>query len=729
MRLSIRYKLLLGFALLLSLSSLIYTLAFKITKDYVYYQIGIVQTEKAQSAAQKVQDFVADVERDHLSLTKQYLELYETSPDQFINILSYITKTDRYFKKTAILNTAGRKIVEVDSNGGINEDGFSFEIPTDPFVLAVKGQTAFSKVYFTPSDLGPQLDIFSPILSPEKNTIGIIRSQLDITQIWDIISQIKLGDTGFAYIVDDSGRIIAHPNQSLVLNGTNVKDREVVADLITKNNYLPTPADEDHIYTNEHNVDVIAKGLKIPQVNWSVIVEEPVSEASSFLEFNRNLFYLTLTGSILLLIIISLFLSENLTGPMRKLQGVTNLLKQGNFKTRANITSGDEIEDLANSFNLMAGQLQQREKSIQAEKYQMEVLLQSLNDGVIAADQNNRIILFNRAAEKITELSSEEAMNRDIDGVLKFYRDEEIVPFARYQIQAEKIIDNLKLSGLSFVTKFGKKKIVAIHVAPIDFDTSEEKGWLITIHDITEEQELEEMKLDFVAMAAHELRTPLTAIRGYLDILTEEASEKLTDEHRTFLQRIVIGTKQLSTLVENLLNVSRIEQGNLKLELHPIRMEDVIDSNMSNLTELAIQRGVQLSFIRPEKTTSNIMVDKFRIGEVITNLISNGISYTQMGGWVKIILEETETDIVLRVSDNGQGIPAEALPHLFTKFYRVSGKLEQGSKGTGLGLFISKAIVDAHRGKIAVQSILGQGTTFTLTLPKIGPDGENHPIK
>lgn len=243
-----------------------------------------------------------------------------------------------------------------------------------------------------------------------------------------------------------------------------------------------------------------------------------------------------------------------------------------------------------------------------------------------------------------------------------------------------------------------------------------------------QEKELEAMKLDFVSMAAHELRTPLTALRGYLSILEYEAKSKLSSDEQKYLQRSVISSGQLSSLVENLLNLSRIERGSLKLDLAPLQPEAMVNGALANLQEVAKQRGIKLEFITPTKPLPLILADNFRIAEVLTNLTANAINYSKpQDGWVKIQAKVIGHTVAFSVEDNGQGIPASSIPRMFTKFYRVQSSLAMGSKGTGLGLFISKAIVDAHHGKIWVESEVGKGSTFTFTVP-LAPKGAKVPI-
>jgi signal transduction histidine kinase len=280
--------------------------------------------------------------------------------------------------------------------------------------------------------------------------------------------------------------------------------------------------------------------------------------------------------------------------------------------------------------------------------------------------------------------------------------------------------DNLKVAGR------GREAWVNLAAVQIAEGRSVDLGCLLTLHDVTAERQLEEMKLDFVSMAAHELRTPLTSIQGYLSVLMTQAARKLTPEERTFLSRVKISADQLVALVENLLSVSRIEQGALTVHLTPTDWLPLVTQTVADFAHRAREKKITLTLRRPPRSLPKVLVDPLRITEVLTNLLSNAMTYTQPGGRVQVSLEVQPGAVVTHVTDTGPGIPKEALPKLFTKFFRVAGKLEQGSKGTGLGLYISKAIVEMHRGRIWVESELGKGSTFSFALPVASTGQEEH---
>lgn len=354
---------------------------------------------------------------------------------------------------------------------------------------------------------------------------------------------------------------------------------------------------------------------------------------------------------------------------------------------------------------------------ISAERKKLAVTISAITDGVIAVSLDRKIIIFNNAAEKLTGYLLADVLGKTIDDVIKvFDGDLEVMPLNYCPIgigNKEGVV--FRKSGLKIIGK--KEAFVNLIAGQIPEGLENNLGCILTLHDVTEEQELEKMKLDFVSMAAHELRTPLTAIKGYLYLYLKEYESTLDKKQNSILQRINISAQRLSALIENLLNISKIEKGNFTLNLVPVDWIKSINLLLRELNEEAKDKGVEITISLPDEALPRVYVDSLRINEVMSNLLSNAIHYTNSGGKIKISVERKGSEIITHVADTGQGIPEEAIPHLFTKFFKISGPLEQGSKGTGLGLYIAKSIIDMHHGRIWVESKLGQGSTFSFSLP------------
>lgn len=351
----------------------------------------------------------------------------------------------------------------------------------------------------------------------------------------------------------------------------------------------------------------------------------------------------------------------------------------------------------------------------------LALILSAIQDAVIALDPTGKIVLFNPSAERMIGATSQEVLNKPIIQVIKFFHDkEEILPAQYCAINTANSGINYQKSDLKF-TSFKNKQGTAILTSnQIKGGDKANLSCILTLHDITEEKSFEAMKLDFVSMAAHELRTPLTSIKGYLSVFMNENKNKFNDDQNTFLTRISISTEQLLALVENLLNVSKIERGIFNVNTAASDWIELVEQTFEQFAERAKEKNLEFTFVKPTIQIPKLMVDKLRIVEVISNLLSNAIAYTAPGGKIKVWIELSpdKSSVVTNVSDTGEGIPKDALPYLFTKFFRVQGKqLEMGSKGTGLGLYISREITEMHHGKIWVTSEVGKGSTFSFSLP------------
>ena len=377
-----------------------------------------------------------------------------------------------------------------------------------------------------------------------------------------------------------------------------------------------------------------------------------------------------------------------------------------------------EVAKESASVRELAAKSSVQSAAIQTERNTLKVVLSGIRDGVFALDRQRRVIFFNQAAEKITSFAESEVLGKPVDEVLQIYQHTDRVTAEKFCPLDGPPIDrtvfaqnNLRITG-----KYKKPIFVNLSSATIKEGPQANIGCIVTFQDITHEHQLEEMKLDFVSMAAHELRTPITAIRGYIAFLADELVGKLSGDQEMYVERTKLSANQLAALIENLLNVSRIERGALKLELAAVDWVKLVESIVAEFQELADQKKLKLVSEKPNKSLPKVAVDAFRISEVLANLLSNAINFTQKGQVTVKVLAKGNF-IQTSVADTGPGIPAEAVPNLFTKFFRVSGILEQGSKGTGLGLFIAKSIVNLHGGEIWVDTRVGVGSTFSFTVP------------
>lgn len=403
--------------------------------------------------------------------------------------------------------------------------------------------------------------------------------------------------------------------------------------------------------------------------------------------------------------------------PLKDLINAAQSLGRGNFNQRVDIRSGDEFEQVGNSFNLMADNIKKNFENVEyqrdvaiAERGKLDEVLSTIIDGIIALDFNKNIIFANKAAEEITGFTKAEMVNRPIVQLVHIFSDQE-------EILSKTYCQTFFNTSVKLIGKNGRETKVRLLTAQLNGKLQTNVSCILILHDLSKEEELERMKLDFVSMASHELKTPLTSIIGYLSVFTQENKGKLPKEEWDLIEKSLISARELSTLVQNLLSVNKIEREQMSVSTEPMDYLPIISKAIEDLKNQANQKNIVLTLNTSYSSLPKVLADPLRVEEVVINLLANAINYTNPGGKVEVTTSVSPNEITTTVSDTGVGIPNEAIPHLFNKFFRVSNKDQKISKGTGLGLYIVKSIIEKLNGKIWVESNLGKGSKFSFTLP------------
>ena len=361
----------------------------------------------------------------------------------------------------------------------------------------------------------------------------------------------------------------------------------------------------------------------------------------------------------------------------------------------------------------------ERTLHLSVEKEVLATTLFNASYGVFALNLEGKIVTFNKEMEELTGYAFEEVKGSLADDVVRLFEDSVPLTIDKYApfigVRADKnIYFNNKVT---LVARNGSKRYVRLVGTIVAEGKRINLRGIVTLADITKEVELENMKLDFVSIAAHELRTPITAIRGYLSLLKDEVYTTDNKERGAYLEKCIVSADTLYILMENLLNVSRIERGQVEISEKCLNWIAVVKSVVELFIEKAQSMKVTIEI--DERAVGNLKVhaDEIMIREVLANLLDNAVGYNKEGGKVIFSFDRAGDFVNTHIKDTGAGIPQESLPHVFKKFYRASGILEQGKKGTGLGLFIAKEIVRLHGGKIWLESRRNEGSTFSFSLP------------
>ncbi|MFR4230843.1 ATP-binding protein [Clostridium sp.] len=404
---------------------------------------------------------------------------------------------------------------------------------------------------------------------------------------------------------------------------------------------------------------------------------------------------------ILLVFVLSLFLAVKLVKiivyPINELQKVTSKIENGDLNKRAIIYNYDEIGFLAQTFNNIADQLEIRIIDSLDKKNKLEAILESMESGVIAIDNNENIILINSYSQKLFDLKEDNIGKKISDCII----DYDLINFIRE------------------IPEIGTKEIKLFH--PIERELRVKKspiinylnnsiGIVITVQDITDIKRLENMRSEFVANVSHELKTPLTSIKGFSETL------RYVDDSETknkFLDIIDKESERLTNLINDILILSNIENIH-KMESEYFNPGDVIENVLDMVKSQAYKKSIIIKY--NDCFNSEILGSKDKFHQLAVNLIENAIKYSNENGIVKIDLTLEEQYFVFKVKDNGIGIPKNDIPRIFERFYRVDKS--RSTRGTGLGLAIVKHIVKLFNGEISVKSKVGIGSTFTVKIKK-----------
>jgi two-component system, OmpR family, phosphate regulon sensor histidine kinase PhoR len=350
---------------------------------------------------------------------------------------------------------------------------------------------------------------------------------------------------------------------------------------------------------------------------------------------------------------------------------------------------------------------------------QLRRVIDITHEAYVAMDERGVITGWNREAEKLFGWPEGEALGRTVEETLvpERLRAKHRSGLDRYLRTGEGPVLDERLE-LSALRRNGDEVQVELTISALDEDGG--RSFHAFLHDISERQAADELKSQFFALVSHELRTPLTSIVGYAEMVDELEGSTLSPEGRAYMGIIKRSAEKLDRLVQDLLLVAQVEAGTFGVELAPVDLVPVVRDCVEGARPAAEEAGILLSNETEEVPT--LMADSSRLGQVIANLVSNAIKFTDGGGAVAVRVRDEGDRCAIEVSDSGVGIRPDELEHLFDRFYRAQEARKGHYSGAGLGLAISKAIVDAHKGELRVTSEPGKGSTFRVLLPVPGAD-------
>lgn len=405
-------------------------------------------------------------------------------------------------------------------------------------------------------------------------------------------------------------------------------------------------------------------------------------------------------------------ISVNITKPVKEITYTASKVALGYFDNRININTKDEIGILANSINDMASRLNDTITSLQDKNLKLEAIMSSVVNGIIAIDNAERVLFINSTAESLLKITSKDVVGKHF---LQVVRNNSIDNYLK------EIFENRKFFDTEITIAGPEEKVLKLYGNPIKRTNENNiEGIIITIQDITELRKLENVRTEFVANVSHELKTPLTSIKGFVETLKTGDIDDKQDEIR-FLNIIEDEADRLYRLINDILCLSELEQKKAKLINEEIRVDEAVKAVLSVLKNQSEKKNIKLT-MQVEEKLRNPFGDTDKFKQMLINLVDNSIKYTPENGIVRVeaynrINEAGQDRIIIKVTDNGIGIPKQHIPRLFERFYRVDKARSRNVGGTGLGLAIVKHIVILLNGEIEVDSEVGKGTEFRIILP------------
>jgi two-component system phosphate regulon sensor histidine kinase PhoR len=400
----------------------------------------------------------------------------------------------------------------------------------------------------------------------------------------------------------------------------------------------------------------------------------------------------------------SLLISRSFSSRVDRLMAFSRRVAEGDFRPIDADRTGDALEGLAISLNETAARLDRSIRTLTEERNLSAAILGSMVEGVAVVNGSERLVFANRGFMEILGLDVAPTSGSPL---LEVVRQTELIEAVRKVLRGEPRVQS------EIVTGTLRQHFFAATVAAVR--AGETSGAVVVLHDITELRKLERVRRDFVANVSHELRTPLTAIQGFAETLLAGAIDDPQNRGR-FLQIILEHARRLARLTEDLLMLSKMDAERLVLEIRRLGVSQFIESCLETVQHRAAEKDLRIS-VNVSKNLPDIAADRRRLAEVLQNLLDNAVQYTPAGGQIMVSAEAAANEVVITVSDTGMGILRADQSRIFERFYRVDAARSRELGGTGLGLSIAKHLVEAHGGRIWVESEVGHGSQFHFSVP------------
>ena len=734
--------------------------------------LSLVQHEKAVAAAARIEQFIRQIEQQ---LSFAALPQLGTAggDERRIEFLKLIRQVPAVTDIAQIDSTGREQLLA--SRLAMDVVGSQRDRSEEPaFKAARPGQTYFGPVYFR-KETEPYMTI---AVKAGGDAGNVTLAEVNLKFIWDVVSRIRIGEKGKAYVVDDTGHLVADPDIGLVLKKTDLSALDHVKAALAGGT-----AELARLAKDVSGNQVLTAFARIDPLGWIVFVEQPVSEVYATLNAS-----ILRTGLLILLglaasVVASLAFARSMVRPIAVLQEGAQRIGAGDLEQKIEIHTGDELEALANQFNRMTGKLRESYAGLEHKVEERTHELKNSLDQQTAISEILRVIsssptdvrpVLDAIAERAVQLCDASAASIYLTEGDKLRQvvsqglsaDQvshvETLPINRESTTGRAIVDRETIHvhdmlseaaeyplGYELSTRFGHRTIlvtplyregqpfgaILIRRQEVRPFSDREIGLLrtfgdqaaIALENVRLFREIEDKsrqlevankhKSEFLANMSHELRTPLNAIIGFSEVLLEKMFGEINAKQQDYLSDIHSSGRHLLALINDILDLSKIEAGRMELEPSDFDVPTALQNAMTLVRERAQRHAIALS-LEIDLAVRELRADERKFKQILVNLLSNAVKFTPDGGQVALRARLVERGLEVSVSDTGIGIAPEDQEKVFEEFRQVGGDYKTKQEGTGLGLALARRFVELHGGVISVQSELGKGATFTFTIPE-----------
>jgi signal transduction histidine kinase len=745
-----------------------------------------IQREQADAAAAKIEQFIREIE-SQVGWTTQLPWSVGTMDQRRFDALRLLRQVPAV-TELSFLDASGLEQLRV-SRLAMDVVSSKSDLSQEPkFTEAVAHKVYYGPVYFR-RESEPYMTL---ALAGTRRESGVSVAEVNLKLIWDVVSQIKVGERGDAYLVDAQGRLIAHPDISLVLRNTDMSKLAQVQAARHPAEAAPgeQPREQVQVAQDIQGREVLTAYASVPSLGWLIFVELPAAEAYAPIYSSIGRSGLLLLLALGLAFFTGVLLARRMVGPIRALREGAARIGSGDFAQRISIKTGDELEALADQFNDMGSRLQESYADLERKvELRTQELAQSVEElralGEVSQAVNSTLDLTAVLATivaKAVDLSDTDAGAIYVyEEELKQFRlrathgmsDELIAAIAERQgdlgdtsigqsaetrapiqipnlsemppspimsilsaagfravlvvplLRPDRVLGALVVrrrqpgefpkAAVDLLQTFAAQSVLAIQNARL-FSEIEEKGRQLEVAS--------QHKSQFLANMSHELRTPLNAILGYTELIIDQIYGEVPDKMAGVLNRVQSNGRHLLGLINDVLDLSKIEAGQLTLALASYSIADVVHGVVNTVESLATEKRLALKVDVPPNLPAG-RGDERRISQVLLNLVGNAIKFTDKGE-VVIAASAHNGSFNIAVRDTGPGISVADQAKIFEEFQQADNSTTKTKGGTGLGLAIAKRIIEMHGGSISVESTLGAGSTFSVSLPVKAQQSAEH---